>query len=1018
MSAGAEHTRELWREVFEAADRALEMESREREAFIQRCLHERPAVGAELKALIDAAATPSALEASASAFGAAFLAHAAGDELLDDTAASAAGAEFGPYRVVRELGSGGMGVVYLAARSDDQYRKEVALKVLPRWIGGHRRRLQRFLEERQILATLDHPGIARLLDGGVTPDRVPWFAMEYIDGEHVDRYCERRGLPIDERLRLFCEICSAVQYAHRNLVVHRDLKPSNILVAPTGRVALLDFGIARMLAEQHTMTAGATTGDRLLTPLYSSPEQIRGEPASTAADVYALGVVLHVLLTGSNPYRLSSFDGYEVARAVLEQDPERPSVTAARAGASPKLARRLRGDLDAIVLKAMSREPARRYATVEQLETDVRRHLHGLPVVAQPESRMYVVRKFVGRHRTGVAASVAASLLVLGFAAVMTVQRSRIRDQANRIALERDRAEGMGAGLMNIFRNVAPGARGVAARDVLDSATARIDAHMLAYPEQRARLMMEMARAYRRLELNDRARRLLDVTLRLRRDLPKGPAAEVAVAETLDLLGAVLLAQDSVARADSAYREALLLRRRVLAPRHADVARTLVGLSAVRRAQRRFADAERLASEAVEIDRSRGRAGRADLARSTSALATAVASTGDARAAAALFRNALAVTRASHTAEDADVAAAVFDLAAALHGAGEHREADSLIRYGLALNRRVLTAALLTGSVNAPGLGTTNEVNATVKRAFEERAAPVARQSGGAVAPASVIAFVSDRDGPDAVGNAGNQEIYVMHADGTDQRRLTNYPGQDMTPAISPDGRTIAFTSTRAGGWDIFVMNADGTEPRQLTHFTELGIGAVGPAWSPDGKRIAFRSRNIRVNIHAINIDGTGVVQLGDGPGTDPAWSPDGKRIAFTSRREARADVAGGRQEIYTMAADGSDVVRLTNNNAGDSAPAWSPDGRRIAFQSDRDGNAEIYVMNADGTNPVRLTFDPAEDGHPWWSPDGRQIVFHRRVLGHGQVFVMNADGTHARRLTDLSPVAFSGFPTWGRASR
>jgi serine/threonine-protein kinase len=888
---------QLWRDVFEAADLALDLEPEAQRAFVRHCLAEDPAIGAELKALIDGAARASVLESSASAFAAPFLQEAIrGDPPTIGEEMDGAMPVFGAYRVRRELGSGGMGAVYLAERSDDQYRKDVALKVLPRWSGNDRRRLQRFLDERQILAGFDHPGIARLLDGGVTADGLPWFAMEYIDGEHIDRYCDERRLSIDKRLALFCDVCTSVQYAHRNLVVHRDLKPSNILVAADGRAVLVDFGIARALSQPEAAEAAKTTGARLLTPLYSSPELIRGGPVSTSADVYALGVLLHTLLTGGCPYRLSSLDGYEVARAVLEQEPERPSISATREvtgsstvqtspdvralarGETPaKLARRLRGDLDAIVLTAMAKDPGRRYATVQQLETDVHRYLTGLPVVARPESRRYHAGKFLRRHPMGSAFSAIAVTMLASFAAVMTVQRSRIQAQADKIAVERDRAERIGQSFLNIFRSVAPREHGVAAREILDSAAARVDKELAGQPEQQARMMFGMAQAYHRLGLNDRAGSLLERTLVLRRGLRPGSDRDIAA--TLHLLGAVHLAQDSVAHADSAH-----------------------------------GDAGRLRRQGGSTGREYPGTGQPDAFAAASALLAAIP-----------------------------------------------------------------TRAALVGTPST-----------------------------------SRIVFVTDRDEPDPEGNFGNQEIYVMNADGTDQRRLTNQNGLDYSPALSPDGKRIAFASQRAGGIDLFVMNADGTDQRQLTNLTALGLGAHEPTWSPDSKRIAFNTRVKQIDIWAINADGTRLVKLTNDPAgaRSPAWSPDGRKIAYVTRRDGHAD-------IFVMNADGSNPVRLTVNEFGDNHPAWSPDGRRIAFYSNRDGaDLEIYVMNADGSEQVRLTNHPGEDSFPCWSPDGRQIVFQRMVLGHAQLHVMNADGSNVRRLTELSPVAFNAYASWGLARR
>lgn len=1000
---GESGSRNRWREVFEMADTALDLDPAARAIFIDRCVEQRPAIGKELKALIEGADAAISLETPAATFAAPF---AIDTRFQFDVAADVnQPTMFGPYRVRREIGSGGMGTVYLAERSDDQYRKEVALKVLPRWRGDPRRR-RWFLEERQILATLDHPGIARLLDGGVTSDGLPWFAMEYVDGIQIDRYCDEHELSIKRRLEIFCDVCNAVQHAHRSLVVHRDLKPSNIVVSADGRAKLLDFGIARLVQEQNAEDGpSATTGNLLMTPLYASPEQIRGDPPSTAVDVYALGVLLHRLLTGTHPYRLSSFESYEVARAVLEQEPVKPSVAV-----SARLAGRLRGDLDAIVLKAISKDPARRYATVEQLETDVRRHLEGLPVLARPESRAYLARKFVQRHRVGVGMNVAAAILTMGFAAVMTVQRSRIRAEAERTARERDRAEQLGDSFIKIFQSVTPGDNGISARNILDSATARIEEKLRGHPEQRARLMFEMATAYQKLDMNDRASALLEGVLAVRRGAR--PRNDLELAEALDLHGRVLLAQGELEQARDSYAEALTLRRSALAERDPRIARTLVGLSSVLREQNRLSEAEKISREALAIDRSREGDAGADLPQSTASLALVLNAERRHAEATKLMEHAVVLTRKAYPDEHPAVAAAIIDLAAILNDAGQHRRADSLIRYALGLQRRLLTADLLRGVGNPaapPSSRTSNAAASPIESAFANEPAVPAKASADPPNDNSLIVFSTDRDGPDPVGDFGNAEIYVMNPDGSGQRRLTNEKAADNTPVLSPDGRKIAFVSQRGGGRDVFVMNVDGTKQNRLTDFWKLGLGAGNPSWSPDGKRIVFRSGVKRVDVYVINADGSGLKKLTDDPRgvAMPAWSPDGQKIAFSSLRD-------GELEIYVMNADGSNQIRLTFNTSKDNRPAWSPDGRRIAFHSDRDGEMEIYVMNADGSATRRLTKNPTDDSYPSWSPDGKRIVFMRVVLGHNQIFTMNADGSDVKRITEISPVAFSGFPHWG----
>jgi non-specific serine/threonine protein kinase/serine/threonine-protein kinase len=323
----------------------------------------------------------------------------------------------GAYRIVREIGRGGMGVVLLGARDDDAYQKDVAIKVMR--AGGDHGLLRRFTDERRILAQLTHPNIAVLLDGGTTERGEPFLVMEYIDGKPIDTHCNAAGLSIHDRLRLFLLVCAAVQHAHQRLVVHRDIKPANILVTGEGVPKLLDFGIAKLLA--HEEGPGATvTVAQLLTPEYAIPEQIRGEAITVATDVYALGVVLYHLLTGTRPYAPTTDRPHELARAICEDDPARPSSRKSMAG-----------DLDTIVLKALQKNPERRYSSVEAFAADITRYLEGRPVLAHADSIAYRASKFVRRHRSGVIAAAALAIAVIGGAAATFWQwRTALANQA------------------------------------------------------------------------------------------------------------------------------------------------------------------------------------------------------------------------------------------------------------------------------------------------------------------------------------------------------------------------------------------------------------------------------------------------------------------------------------------------------------------------------------------------------------------------------------------------------------
>jgi eukaryotic-like serine/threonine-protein kinase len=399
-------TRERWQHIREILGQALETDDRERTRYLDEACGGDAELRAEVESLLEADE-----QASRDFLTGRAIDHVAntvaGSRDADD---SLRGRRIGSYLVLEEIGHGGMGTVYRAVRADDQYSKQVAVKVVRGGLGD-KLAIQRFKAERQILANLDHANIARLLDGGTTEDGRPYVVMEFIEGLPIDEYCNRRKLSLRARLKLFCTVCSAVAFAHQRLVIHRDIKPGNILVTEEGEPKLLDFGIAKILDHDQQSDGGEATVTmlRLMTPEYASPEQVRGGVVTTSTDVYSLGVVLYGLLTGHRPYAAGSRTPHEMAQAVLDEEPERPSTLANRGDQ-----RRLRGDLDNIVMKALRKEPERRYASVEQFSDDIRKHLEGLPVSARPDTLVYRSSKFARRHRIAVIAAGLAVLALLG----------------------------------------------------------------------------------------------------------------------------------------------------------------------------------------------------------------------------------------------------------------------------------------------------------------------------------------------------------------------------------------------------------------------------------------------------------------------------------------------------------------------------------------------------------------------------------------------------------------------------
>ena len=423
-----------WRQIEELFHAALALDGNKREAYLAEACLDDASLRQEVENLIVGHEGATASMQTA-------MVREAVQQIREDDGTLGVGREFGPYRVIREIGQGGMGRVFLGERTDEEFHHRVAIKLIKRGMDTDSV-IRHFRNEREILASLDHPNVARLFDGGTSQDGLPYFIMEYIEGQPIDCFCDERRYSIPERLQLFRKVCAAVTYAHQHLVVHRDIKPSNILITAEGQPKLLDFGIARLLRVGADATTATMTGFQAMTPEYASPEQLQGLPASTLTDVYSLGIVLYRLLTGVSPHGIPDGSPQEIADAICRLEPKRPSTVAVQpySGDAPtdgsirndsneRMRKRLQGDLDNIVLTAIRKEPHRRYQSVEQFSEDIRRHLELLPVLARGDKIGYRLAKFIRRHRGGVAAGLLAALMMIAGSITTTFEAHRARVQ-------------------------------------------------------------------------------------------------------------------------------------------------------------------------------------------------------------------------------------------------------------------------------------------------------------------------------------------------------------------------------------------------------------------------------------------------------------------------------------------------------------------------------------------------------------------------------------------------------------
>ena len=638
---------ERWSAIDGLFSRALELEPGERRAFLDHACGADAALRAEIEELLEADERART-----------FLESPAVPALLDgDAADPPAGARFGPYRIERLLGRGGMGTVWLATRDDGQFERQVALKLLHHGTRNPEA-LQRFRAERQILARLEHPAIARLYDGGETADGVPFLVMEYVEGLPLDTYCDRNRLGIEDRLRLFRRLLDAVAYAHQNLLVHRDIKPQNILVTAQGEPKLLDFGIAKQLVEAAGGAEPAPTGLRAMTPSYASPEQVRGEAVTTASDVYALGVMLYEMLCGRSPYRLQSGLRHELEAAILDQEPRKPSqalareelqgpsleeICAARHARPRELRRRLTGDLDTLALTALRKEPQRRYHSIVELASDIDNHLRNLPIAARPDTVLYRTGKLVRRQRLAVALAGAVLLVIAALFGNFLQQRDAERGR-----------EALKFTLEDPYKR---GAENISARE---QEAAPLPESVLALRRRLAPGSSELAEslesvAWLKHEQGDNAaaEQMLREALALRKRLPGDDALQVS--ESLRRLAMIVRLDNDFPQAERLYRQTLQINRKRLGLQHRDTLRSEQELAQVLTEQSRLvmidrarlAEAEELLQHALAVQREILPQRHPDIAYTVHDLAMLRSLLGDYAEAEPLFREALAFCRAT-----------------------------------------------------------------------------------------------------------------------------------------------------------------------------------------------------------------------------------------------------------------------------------------------------------------------------------------------------------------------------------
>ena len=729
-----------WAIIERLFERALELNEQERIEFLKKECNDDEELFKEVNSLIDADSKAHPIFSSPTPT----------IEIPDNLKYE--GKVIGAYKIVKQIGLGGMGSVYLAERADGQFEQKVALKLIKPGNNSFEI-IKRFQAERQILARLQHPNIARLLDGGITNDGLPYFTMEYVEGDPIDVYCDKIKLSIKERLELFITVCTAVNYAHQNLIIHRDLKPGNIYITKDGRVKLLDFGISKVFTEDDSenFTKMTQTGLFIMTPEYAAPEQIRGETITTATDIYALGLILFQLLTGSFPYKLNSFAPLELEKVICLTDPDKPSTIITRATKSNKLDEKkdadkifetrniepsnlkklLVGDLDNICMMALRKEPINRYNSVEQFKDDISKYLNGLPVSARTPTIKYRTQKFIRRHYIVLSA---IALVVLLVAILTTVYFIQLKDERDKAKLEAQKAEQVSQFLESIFKVADPSeSRGdtITAKELLERGAKKINDELENQPDVKATMMDVIARVYMNFGSYDKADTLFSEAYKIRRSLYTDNSLEAAnslnnLAETsiwngkydkahaylnkalklqdeyldkddpkrvhgLNNLAYLLSLQGNFNEADSVYKIVINLYRKNNKGNSPELFTVMNNRALALHENAKYKPSEKLFKETLELQKKYyGTKPHPELSTTTYNLAELLRDEGEFDESEKMFRRSLGMDIKLHGVDHPDVAYSMQGLASVLRQKGNYDEALKLAKECLRIRKKFL----------------------------------------------------------------------------------------------------------------------------------------------------------------------------------------------------------------------------------------------------------------------------------------------------------------------------------------